>query len=138
MRSWPRMNIPDEYLAMVKEGMDAVINDEHGTAHAYRIKDELKAMGGKTGTAQVRRITMQERSEGLTRQEDQPWKFRHHALFVGYAPVQAPRYAVCVVVEHGGSGAGSAAPIARDILLAAQDIEPALKPLRKPPAKEGA
>jgi len=139
VRSWPLMQVKPEFLDLIKTGMDAVVGDAHGTAHAAAIKDELKEMGGKTGTAQVKRITMQERSEGVTKQEDQLWKFRHHALFVGYAPAHAPRYVTCVVVEHGGSGSGAAAPIARDILLAAQNINPADKPIAAPetPKKTG-
>ena len=77
-------------------------------------------MGGKTGTVQVRRITKAEREQGVRKNEDLPWKDRDHALFVGYAPVHAPRYAVAVVVEHGGSGSKMAAPIASDLLLATQ------------------
>ena len=79
-------------------------------------------MAGKTGTAQVRRITKAEREAGVIKNEDLPWKRRDHALFIGYAPVQAPRYAVAVVVEHGGSGSAAAAPIASDILYAAQTL----------------
>lgn len=132
LRAWPKMPVMPEHLELVKAGMDAVVNDKQGTAHAAAIKEEGRTMGGKTGTAQVKRITMQERSEGVTKQEDQPWKFRHHALFVGYAPADAPRYVTCVVVEHGGSGSGAAAPIARDILSAAQDIQPEKKAIFNP------
>lgn len=74
------------------------------------------AMGGKTGTAQVRRITQR----GLN-QNTLPWKYRHHGLFVGYAPVYNPRFAVSVVVEHGG-GSGAAAPVARDVLKKVQEL----------------
>ena len=77
-------------------------------------------MGGKTGTIQVRRITVAERAEGIVKNEDRPWEHRDHALFVGYAPVKDPKYAVAVVVEHGGSGSSVAAPMAHDILLQAQ------------------
>ena len=73
-------------------------------------------MSGKTGTVQVKRITEAQREEGITDNIDRPWKERDHALFVGYAPVKNPKYAVSVVVEHGGSGSSMAAPIARDIL----------------------
>ena len=76
-------------------------------------------MAGKTGTSQVRNITTAERERGLTRNEDLPWERRDHALFVCYAPYDAPKYAVSVVVEHGGGGSTAAAPIARDILLEA-------------------
>jgi penicillin-binding protein 2 len=78
------------------------------------------AMAGKTGTAQVRRITMAERLVGVKKNEDLPWEQRDHALFVAFAPVGAPRYAVAVVVEHGGGGSKVAAPIARDVLIEAQ------------------
>ena len=78
------------------------------------------AMGGKTGTVQVRRITKAEREQGVHKNADLPWEERDHALFVGYAPVTNPQYAVAVVVEHGGGGSSVAAPIARDILLTAQ------------------
>jgi penicillin-binding protein 2 len=77
-------------------------------------------MGGKTGTSQVRRITVQERATGLRKPHEVPWNERDHALFVGYAPVRDPRYACAVIVEHGGGGSAVAAPIARDILLEAQ------------------
>ncbi|MFP3701525.1 penicillin-binding transpeptidase domain-containing protein, partial [Burkholderia sp. SIMBA_013] len=74
-------------------------------------------MAGKTGSAQVRRITMAERSTGVKKNEDLPWRERDHALFISYAPVSSPRYACAVFVEHGGGGSTAAAPIARDILL---------------------
>ena len=57
----------------------------------------------------------------MKKNSDLPWKDRDHALFVGYAPVHAPRYAVAVVVEHGGGGASTAAPLGRDILTAVQE-----------------
>ena len=83
---------------------------------AIRIKDEDFEMAGKTGTSQVRNITKAERARGVVRNEDLPWHRRDHALFVGYAPADNPRYAVAVVVEHGGGGSKAAAPIAKDIL----------------------
>ncbi|HEY8963475.1 MAG TPA: penicillin-binding protein 2 [Alphaproteobacteria bacterium] len=129
VRSWAHTGLKPEHLAIVKGGMDAVVNGEHGTAKIAKPKDKDWTIGGKTGTAQVKRITMAERNEGLTKQEDQPWKYRHHALFVGYAPADNPRYVTCVVVEHGGSGSGTAGPLARDILIAAQDLDPASKPI---------
>jgi penicillin-binding protein 2 len=77
-------------------------------------------MGGKTGTSQVRRITLAERRRGVVANEDLPWERRDHALFVGFAPVERPRYAAAIVVQHGGGGSAVAAPIARDVLLEAQ------------------
>ena len=83
-------------------------------------------MAGKTGTSQVRRITMRERqTTGVLDNDELPWKYRDHALFVAFAPVDNPRYACAVVVDHGGSGSGIAAPIARDILLKAQELKSA-------------
>ena len=80
-------------------------------------------MCGKTGTTQVRRISMQERQTGIVRQEDLPWKYRNHALFVGFAPQNNPRYAVAVLVEHGGGGSSVAAPIASKLLKEALMLE---------------
>jgi penicillin-binding protein 2 len=73
-------------------------------------------MAGKTGTVQVKRISKEQREKGIVDNIDRPWKERDHALFVGYAPFETPRYAISVVVEHGGSGSSMAAPIAKDIM----------------------
>lgn len=116
------IDIPEAQLAVMRQGMEAVT--KRGTARLHQIQEEGMEMGGKTGTSQVRRITMAERAAGRIRQEDRPWRYRHHGLFVGYAPIHAPRYACCVVVEHGGSSA-VAAPIARDILHETQRRSPA-------------
>jgi penicillin-binding protein 2 len=118
--SWPSLGLDPEHLEMVQEGMAAVVMEPIGTAYAARVLDERMAMAGKTGTAQVRRISTAERAEGVTSNENLPWKERDHALFLGFAPVSAPRYAVAVIVEHGGSGAHKAAPMARDILVECQ------------------
>src|SRR3546814_9985970 len=82
-------------------------------------------MGGKTGTAQVRRITKREREQDVLDNEDLPWRYRDHALFVGFAPVEAPRYAISVVVAHGGGGSSVAAPIARDVMIETLERDPA-------------
>ncbi|MFM9843719.1 MAG: penicillin-binding protein 2 [Dongiaceae bacterium] len=121
----PALDIPADHLAIVKEGMNRVTNEPGGTAYRARIEQPGMEMAGKTGTAQVRRITMSERQTGVRKNEDLPWDRRDHALFVGYAPVHAPRYAVAVVVDHGGGGSKIAAPIARDILIEAQRRNPA-------------
>lgn len=122
-------------LNLVKRGMSNVVNHERGTAYGSRIDDESMRMGGKTGTAQVKRITMQQRLDGV-KNEDLPWKFRHHALFVGYAPLHKPQYACCVVVEHGVGGSSAAAPLARDLLLQAQQRNPAGTPIRREEKKD--
>ncbi len=110
------LGIDPRNLARVRQGMFDVVNSARGTARRSRIKDEDFEMAGKTGTSQVRNITKAERARGVVRNEDLPWHRRDHALFVGYAPADNPRYAVAVAVEHGGGGSKAAAPIAKDIL----------------------
>jgi penicillin-binding protein 2 len=123
------LGITPHSISLVLDGMNAVVNDSGGTAYAARITDPALAMGGKSGTSQVRRITQYERDHGLRKPDEIPWKERDHALFVAFAPVGAPRYVCAVVVEHGGveGGGGSAvaAPIVRDVLLEAQKRDPA-------------
>lgn len=118
------LDLNPSHLAIIREGMDWVTNTTDGTAHAARIDIEGMEMAGKTGTVQVRSITAWERRHGVLKNEDLPWRKRDHALFVGYAPVERPRYATAVVVEHGGSGSSVAAPIARDLLLETQKRDP--------------
>ncbi len=108
-------------LAQVQRGMFEVSNGQRGTAYGSRIVDANLRMAGKTGSSQVFSITAAERAAGIRTQAQLPWNRRDHALFVCYAPDTAPRYAVSVVVEHGGGGSSVAAPIARDIILAAQN-----------------
>lgn len=126
---WPSLGLRPSHLELIVAAMNSVTNHARGTAYRARITEPGLELGGKTGTSQVRRITMAERLAGLRRQEDLPWHERHHGLFVGYAPIHAPRYACSVVVEHGGGGASAAAPIARDILLEAQRRDPARSPV---------
>jgi penicillin-binding protein 2 len=115
------------HLAAVLSGMDAVVNEQGGTAYAARIVDPDMAMGGKSGTAQVKHITMAEREHGLRKPEDVPWAERDHGLFIAFAPVQAPRYVTAIVIEHGIGGSKYAAPIARDLLTECQKRDPARK-----------
>jgi penicillin-binding protein 2 len=109
------LNINLEHLKFIKKAMEEVILGNKGTAKKYKIGSKKIEMAGKTGTVQVVRISEAEREKGLIKNEDRPWKKRDHALFVGYAPVTKPKYAISVVVEHGGSGSSVAAPIARDV-----------------------
>ena len=124
-----RMNISANNIALVKEGMFEVVNVPGGTALGARFDFNGLKMAGKTGTTQVRRITMKERQSGIVRQEDLPWKYRNHALFVGYAPHDNPRYAVAVLVEHGRSGSAVAAPIGGKLLLEALKLDASPKPV---------
>ena len=115
--------IPQAHLALMLRGMRGVVNDPRGTAFRARIMEAGFAYGGKSGTSQVRRITEEERRVGLRKIEQVPWRERDHALFVGYGPVDSPRYACAVIVEHCGGGSGLAAPIVRDLLLDATKRE---------------
>ena len=78
----------------------------------------------RSGSTQVRRVSREQREHGY-RSDKLPWEFRPHALFVCYAPYDAPRYAVSVVVEHGNAGAAAAAPLARDIMVDVLTRDPA-------------
>ncbi len=109
------LKINPKHLDFVKKSMERVVTGTKGTAKNYKIGSKTIEMAGKTGTVQVVRISEAEREKGLIKNEDRPWKKRDHALFVGYAPISKPKYAITVVVEHGGSGSSVAAPIARDI-----------------------
>ncbi len=110
-----RVDVPEAVLEEVKRGLWGVVNDAKGTAHAVRA--DGVAVAGKTGTAQVRK---------LTRQADGAWHpFRDHAWFAGYAPADAPEIAVVVLVEHGGKGGHVAAPVAMDIIHEYLDRAPA-------------
>ncbi|MEP3056227.1 penicillin-binding protein 2 [Ascidiaceihabitans sp.] len=111
--------LDDDNLRKMRRAMFAVVNDRRGTAYGSRIIADGMRMAGKTGTSQVRNISAAERARGVIRNSDLPWERRDHALFVDFAPADNPKYAVAVVVEHGGGGSKAAAPIARDITLQA-------------------
>lgn len=113
------LDISPTNLEHIRQGMFAVSNSRRGTAYRTRVVDDTMRIAGKTGTSQVRNITAAERAQGVFRNEDLPWERRDHALFVAFAPYDAPEIAVSVVVEHGGGGSTAAAPIARDIALRA-------------------
>ena len=121
----PALDIPERHFEVVREGMRRVVNDAGGTAFRARIAEPGMEMAAKTGTAQVRHISMSEHLSGVRKNQDLPWQQRDHALFVCFAPVAAPRYALSVVVEHGGGGSAVAGPIAHDIMLETQRRNPA-------------
>lgn len=124
-----KMGLSMANIELVKQGMFDVVNLPGGTALRSGFDFKGQKMAGKTGTTQVRRITMKERQSGVLRQEDLPWKYRNHALFVGYAPHDNPKYGVAVLVEHGGSGSGVAAPIGGKMLLEALKLDATDKPV---------
>jgi len=122
---FPKMKVNPVHLRLVGEGMRMVVNEPDGTAYGSHIGLPGMEMAGKTGSAQVRRISMAERLAGVRKNDDLPWRMRDHALFICFAPTSQPRYAAAVVVEHGGGGAKVACPIARDIMIECQQRDPA-------------
>jgi len=121
----PSLEIPERHLEVVREGMRRVTNEQGGTAFRARIAEPGMEMAAKTGTAQVRHISVSEHLTGVRKNDDLPWQQRDHALFVCFAPVGAPRYSLAVVVEHGGGGSAVAGPVAHDIMLETQRRNPA-------------
>jgi penicillin-binding protein 2 len=128
------LKVDQNNLKKMRQAMFAVVNDRGGTANKSRITIDKMRMAGKTGTSQVRNISAAERRTGVVRNEDLPWERRDHALFVDFAPADNPKYAVAVIVEHGGGGSTAAAPIARDITLQALYDGP--PPLEAYPSKD--
>jgi penicillin-binding protein 2 len=121
---WPSMNVAEAQLHAVREGMFAVVNEPHGTAPLAKLPIPGVQMAGKTGSAQVRNVSRAAREHGYN-SDTLPWAFRPNALFICFAPYDAPRYAVALVVEHGNAGADVAAPIARDIMVDVLNRDPA-------------
>ena len=118
----PLLGIPQEHLDTVRGGMWEVVNGD-GTAGASRLQVPGFEMGGKTGTAQVRKIA------GSQRGQSGEWKYRDHGLFLCFAPTANPRYAASVVIEHGLGGARAAAPVAKDVLTYLFDRDRAMASL---------
>lgn len=118
-----KMDISSEYIDTVKQGMYDVVNVPGGTAYRSHFNIDGKEMAGKTGSTQVRRITMKERQTRILRQDELPWKYRDHALFIAFAPYDNPLYGIAVLVEHGGGGSSVAAPIASAILQEAINLD---------------
>lgn len=112
------MKYDESHLDVIRRAMVRVVYNREGTAFGSRPRNTGFSYGGKTGTSQVRRITQR----GMD-QSRLPWAQRHHALFTAFAPVIDPQWVAAIIVEHGGSGSGAAAPIARDIMLKLQALE---------------
>ncbi len=130
------LGLDPKHVAVVLDAMYGVVNEPRGTAYRARITEPGMQMGGKTGTAQVHHISEAERAHGHLTGLSVPWKHRDHALFIAFAPVTAPRYVCAVVVEHGGviggEGGAVAAPIAHEVLLAAQQRDPVRRVPQEP------
>lgn len=126
----PALAVQPDHLALIHEAMWGVVNGG-GTGGAARMLTPGVALAGKTGTAQVRRITMSERAGGVLKNGALPFKLRDHALFQGFAPHDNPRYAIAVVLEHGGHTVRNldTPAIARDIMTYLFDKDRALASL---------
>jgi len=104
-----------ENINLVKDAMFAATNEIGGTSYKSRLEDKKFMFAGKTGSSQIKRFTEEQR-EAETKQKDITYFDRDHAWFVAFAPVHDPKYAISVLVEHGGSGSSVAAPIAKKII----------------------
>ncbi len=104
-----------ENIKIIKDAMYSSSNEPGGTSYRSRLDDKRFTFAGKTGSSQIKKFTEEQR-EAEVKQEDLDYKSRDHALFIAFAPVNDPKYAISVVVEHGGSGSKSAAPIAKKVI----------------------
>ncbi len=110
------LDIDKNSLNFVRDSMFGVVNEYKGTAFSSRLKSKKYKMAGKTGTSQVRRISLAEREEGVLENKELPYNLRDHSIFSGFAPFKDPQLAIAIILEHEGSGSKVAAPMARDIL----------------------
>ena len=104
-----------ENINLVKDAMFSSSNEPGGTSYRHRWQDKKFTFAGKTGSSQIKKFTEEQR-EAEVKQESLPYKDRDHALFVAFAPYKDPKYAISVLVEHGGSGGKAAAPIAKKVI----------------------
>ena len=125
----PLIDIDEDNLALMQRAMTAVVNEPGGTARGSRLPTPDILMAGKTGTSQVTKRSIGRHYTSLK------WEDRDHALFVAYAPADAPRYAMAVIVEHGGGGSRAAAPIARDVMVELLKRDPIAKATHVPADK---
>jgi len=104
-----------ENIKIIKDAMYSSSNEPGGTSYRSRLEDKRFTFAGKTGSSQIKRFTEEQR-EAEVKQEQLKYENRDHALFIAFAPVSDPKYAISVVVEHGGSGSKTAAPIAKKVI----------------------
>jgi cell division protein FtsI/penicillin-binding protein 2 len=117
----------EEYLDLIKNAYFNTVNLRNGTGVISKIYDKDWILSGKTGTAQVRRISSDERLNGVISNHMLPWEHRDHALFVSFVPFDEPLYAISVVIEHGGGGSTIAGPIAKEVAMLLKDRHPLIK-----------
>jgi len=119
-----------ENVKFIKEAMYAVSNEFMGTAYASRYDEKKYQYAGKTGTSQIKRITEEQRELEID-YLDIPYEDRDHAVFIGFAPYENPRYAISVLIEHGGSGSKVAAPLAKKVIKLVIDRHELREKIRK-------
>ena len=112
---YERLYKNSQNLNFVKDAMFGSTNEQYGTSFKSRFENQKYQFAGKTGTSQVKRITEQERELDL-KQSQIEYKNRDHALYIAFAPYKEPRYSISVLVEHGGSGSKTAAPLAKKLI----------------------
>jgi penicillin-binding protein 2 len=113
-KKYERLYKSSKNIKIIQEAMFASTNELRGTSYKSRIEDPKYQFAGKTGTAQVKRITERDRELDL-KTIDIPYNERDHALYVAFGPYKNPRYSLSIVIEHGGSGSSAAAPIAKKL-----------------------
>tara|TARA_B110001452_G_scaffold63986_1_gene50749 strand:+ start:3036 stop:5003 length:1968 start_codon:yes stop_codon:yes gene_type:complete len=118
-----------ENIKFVLEAMFGSTNEVRGTSYSSRIEDPKYQFAGKTGTAQVKRITAKQREQEL-KTADIPYEERDHALYIAFGPYKDPRYSVSIIVEHGGSGSSTAAPMAKKLFKLIIDRQELRKKIR--------
>ena len=119
-----------ENVKFVNEAMYAVSNEFMGTAYASRYDEKKYQYAGKTGTSQIKRITEEQRELEID-YLDIPYEDRDHAVFIGFAPYENPRYAISVLIEHGGPGGKIAAPLAKKVIKLVIDRHELREQIRK-------
>ena len=112
------IGLNSENIKLIRDAMKKVVNEVYGTAFSSKSNPDNYIFSGKTGTSQVKKITIEERESDDFRKKEIEWKNKDHALFVGYMPSEEPKYSISIIVEHGGSGSSTAAPIAKEIFNA--------------------
>jgi penicillin-binding protein 2 len=127
-----KLDFSDNALARVRNGMNKVTNEAGGSAFAWRITEPGFEMAGKTGSAQVRVYSEGQHGGAITKNENLEWKLRDHALFIAYAPVNDPKYAIVSIIEHGATPEHPHVQMARDVMLFCQKRDPSRMPASYP------
>jgi penicillin-binding protein 2 len=113
-REFEPLDVSEQNLNLILKGMDMAVNSPQGTAYKAHMDENGWSMAGKTSTSQVRRVSRQERLQKEATID--PWHLRDHAMFMGYAPVNNPKYVLAVVIEHGGWSSQAAVPVVKDLI----------------------